>query len=72
MTKLATGTTSAVAPTTLGKIVGANVYRQTTSMVYDGVANAGYSRWIEPAMYSPSATVGGPNVTPGFPGGSRK
>jgi hypothetical protein len=63
---------SAVAPTTLGKIVGANVYRQTTSMIYDGVADAGYSRWIEPAIYSPSTPVGGLNVTPGFSGGSRK
>ncbi len=57
MTKLANGTTSSISSTTLGKIVGANVYRESTSMGYDGVAEASYSTWLEP-MIRPSSSSG--------------
>jgi hypothetical protein len=55
MTKLANGTTSSISSTTLGKIVGANVYRESTSMGYDGAAEAAYSTWLEP-MIRPTQT----------------
>ncbi|MDW8350250.1 MAG: RHS repeat-associated core domain-containing protein [Verrucomicrobiae bacterium] len=50
MTKLANGTTSAVSTTTLGKIIGANVYRESTSIAIDGAADAGYLQWIKPRL----------------------
>ena len=72
MAKLSAGTTASVAPTTLGKIVGANLYRETTAMFYDGASDAGYSRWIQPNTYSPIATGSGANAPLRISGGSRK
>ena len=72
MAKLSAGTTASVAPTTLGKIVGANLYRETTAMFYDGVSDAGYSRWIQPNTYSPIAADSGANAPLRISGGSRK
>ena len=56
MTKLSNGTTSSISSTTLGKIIGANVYRESTTMVYDGAAEAGYDQWIEPRIRSAENT----------------
>jgi RHS repeat-associated protein len=69
MTKLANGTTSSISATTLGKIVGANVYRESTSMGYDGVAEAGYSTWLEPMIRSAPALT---NSSFNYSGGTRK
>lgn len=68
MTKLANGTTSSISSTTLGKIVGANVYRQSTSMGYDGFAEASYSTWLEPIMRPTQNTSSFSN----YSGGLRK